>query len=60
MDDWDKHVLQVIDAYNSIEHSSTGISPYMMLADFEKAFPLTLFCPEYDSKKTARKHTYVM
>ena len=31
MDDWDSHLPQVMGAYNSTEHSTTGISPHMML-----------------------------
>ena len=40
-------------AYNSTEHSSTGISPHMMLTDHEKALPLTFFYPENEEKRTA-------
>ena len=45
-------------AYNSREHSNTGISPHMMLTGHEKALPLTFFYPEYEGKKTAPR-TYV-
>ena len=58
MDDWDKHLPQVIGAYNSTEHSTTGISPHMMLTGHEKALPLTFFYPEYEGKRTAPQ-TYV-
>ena len=53
MDDWDKHLPQVMGAYNSTEHSTTGISPHMMLTGHEKALPLTFFYPEYEGKRTA-------
>ena len=43
MDDWDKHLPQVMGAYNSTEHSTTGISPHMVLTGHEKALPLTFF-----------------
>ena len=36
MDDWDKHLPQVMGAHNSTEHSTTGISPHMMLTGHEK------------------------
>ena len=36
MDDWDRHLPQVMCAYNSTEHSTTGISPHMMLTGHEK------------------------
>ena len=53
MDDWDIHLPQVMGAYNSTEHSTTGISPHMMLTGHEKDLPLTFFYPEYEGKKTA-------
>ena len=58
MDDWDKHLPQVMGAYNSTEHSTTGISPHMMLTGHEKALPLTFFYPEYEGKRT-KPQTYV-
>ena len=58
MDDWDKHLPQVMGAYNSTEHSTTGISPHMMLTVHEKALPLTFFYPQYEGKRTAPQ-TYV-
>ena len=45
-------------AYNSTEHSTTGISPHMMLTGHEKALPLTIFYPEYKGKRTPPQ-TYV-
>ena len=58
MDDWDRHLPQVMGAYNSTEHSTTGISPHMMLTGNEKALSLTFFYPECEGKKTAPQ-TYV-
>ena len=60
MDDWDRHLRQVMGAYNSTEHSTTGISPHMMLTGHEKALPLTFFYPEYEGKRKHRKRTCVM
>ena len=53
MDDWDRHLPHVMGAYNSTEHTTTGISTHMMLTGHEKALPLTFFYPEYEGKKTA-------
>ena len=53
MTDWDKYLPQVVGAYNSTQHSTTGISPYMKLTGRERAMPLTLFYPEYEGKKTS-------
>ena len=58
MDDWDRHLPQVMGAYNSTEHFTTGISPHMMLTGHEKALPLTFFYSEYEGKRTAPQ-TYV-
>ena len=41
MDDWDRRLPQVMGAYNSTEHSTSGISPHMMLTGHQKALPLT-------------------
>ena len=58
MDDWERHLPQVIGAYNSTEHSTTGINPHMMLPRHEKALPLTFFYLEFGGKRTAPQ-TYV-
>ena len=50
MTDWDKYLPQVVGAYSSTQHSTTGISPFMMLTGRERAMPLTLFYPEHEGK----------
>ena len=53
MTDWDRCLSQVMGAYNSTQHSTTGVSPHMMLTGHEKSLPLTFFYPEYEEKKTS-------
>ena len=53
MTDWDKYLPQVVGAYNSTQHSTTGISPFMILTGRERAMPPTFFYAEYEGKKTS-------
>ena len=53
MTDWDKYLPQVVGAYNSTQHSTTGIGPFMVSTGRERANPLTFFYPEYEGKKTS-------
>ena len=53
MTDWDKYLPQVVGVYISTQHSTTGISPFMMLTGRERAMPLTFFYPEYEGKRTS-------
>ena len=53
MTDWDRYLLEVMGAYNSTQHSTTGVSPYMRLTGHEKSLPLIFFYPEYAGKKTS-------
>ena len=51
MTDWDKYLPEVVGAYNSTQHSTSGISPFMMLNDRERAMLLIFFYPEYEGIK---------
>ena len=53
MTDWDRYLPQVMEAYNSTQHSTTGFSPHMMLTGHEKSLTLTFFYPEYEGNKTS-------
>ena len=53
MTDWDRYLPQVMGAYNSTQHSTTGVSSHMMLTRQETYLPLTFFYPEYEGKKTS-------
>ena len=50
---WDKHLPQLVGAYNLTQHSTTGISPFMMLTGRERAMLLKFFYHEYEGKKTS-------
>ena len=41
--DWDRYLPQVMGAYNSTQHSTTGISPYITLTGLEKSLPVFSF-----------------
>ena len=53
MTDCDRYLPQVMGAYNSTHHSTTGVSPHVMLTGHEKSLSLTFFYPEYEGKKTS-------
>ena len=53
MTDWDRYLPQVMGGYNSTQHSTTGVSPHMMLTRHEKSLPLTFFYPEYEGEETS-------
>ena len=53
MTEWDIYLPQVMGAYNSTQHSTTGVSPHMMRTGHEKSLPFIFFYPEYEGKKTS-------
>ena len=53
MDDWDKFLPQVVGAYNSTRHATTGVSPYMLLTGHERPMPLIYFFPEFETEKVS-------
>ena len=50
---WDKYLPQVVGAKNSTQHSTIGVTPFMMLTGRERAMPLTFFYPEKEGKETS-------
>ena len=50
MTDWDKYLPQVMGAYNSTQHSTTRVSPHMVLTGHENSLHLTFFYPVYEEK----------
>ena len=53
MTNCDRDLPQVMGAYNSLQNSTTGVSPHIMLAGHEKSLPQIFFYPEYEVKKTS-------
>ena len=53
MDDWDRHFLQLMGAYNSTQHSIMAITPHMMLTGHDKALLLTFFYPGVPRKENS-------
>ena len=59
MRDWDCHLDEILGAYNSTRHATTGFSPYMLTRGTEKAIPLTYLYPEFASRSFPTHDAYV-
>ena len=59
MRDWDQCLDEVIGAYNSTRHATTGFSPYMLTRGVEKAIPLAFLYPEFAAKSFDTHEAYV-
>ena len=59
MRDWDQCLYEVMGAYNSTRHATTGFSPYMLTRGMEKAIPLTFLYPEFAAKSFETHEAYV-
>ena len=59
MRDWDQCLDEVMGAYNSTRHDTTGFSPYMLTRGMEKAIPLTFLYPEFAAKSFETHEAYV-
>ena len=47
MQTWDQHLDEVLGAYNSTRHATTGFSLYMLTHGMEKSIPLSFLYPEF-------------
>ena len=59
MRDWDQCLEEVMGAYNSTRHATTGFSPYMLTRGVEKAIPLTFLYLEFAAKSFETHEAYV-
>ena len=59
MRDWDQCLDEVMGAYNSTRHATTGFSPYMLTRGVEKVIPLTFLYPEIAAKSFETHEAYV-
>ena len=59
MRDWDKHLDEVLGAYNSTRHATTGFSPYMLTRGLEKTIPLTYLYPGFATQSFPTHAAYV-
>ena len=59
MRDWDQCLDEVIGAYSSTRHATTGFLPYMLTRGVEKAIPLTFLYPEFAAKSFDTHEAYV-
>ena len=55
MTDWDRYLPQVMGAHKSTQHSTTGVSPHMMLTGHEKSLPLNDLCRRNTQQAQARQ-----
>ena len=59
MRDWDQHLNEVLGAYNSTRHATTGFSPLMLTRGLEKAIPFTYLYPEFATHSFSTHDAYV-
>ena len=59
MRDWDRHLDEVLGAYNSTRHATSGHLPYKLTRGTEEAIPLTYFYPEFSTQSFATHDAYV-
>ena len=59
MRDWDQHLDEVLGAYNSTRHATTGFSHYMFTRGTDKVKPLTYLYPEFATQTFETHEAYV-
>ena len=55
----DEHLDEVVGAYNSTRHASTGFSPHMLMTGKEKSIPLSYVYPEFAKEPFESHQDYV-
>ena len=56
---WDQCLDEVMGAYSSTRHDTTGLSPYMLTRGMEKAIPLAFLYPEFATLSFESHEAYV-
>ena len=59
MRDWDQCPDEVMGAYNSTKHATTGFLPYMLTRGVEKTTPITILYPEFAPHSCESHEAYV-
>ena len=59
MRDWDQHLDEVLGAYNSTRHATTGFSAYMLTRGTEKTISLTYLYHEFATQPFETHEAYV-
>ena len=57
--DWDQYLDEVMGAYNSTCHATTGFFLYMLTRGMEKTIPLTFLYPEFATQSFESHEAYV-
>ena len=59
MNDWDGNLDEVMGAYNSTRHASTGYSPHLLFTGQEKSIPLSFLYPKFGAEAFEDQSSYL-
>ena len=59
MHDWDEYLDEVMGAYNSTRHASTGYTPHVLVTGQEKSIPLSFLYPEFAAEEFEDQSSYL-